>query len=276
MFWNVFRMEMAKIFERKVFWIELSLLALVFILLNAFGYLDLALAKETQDMPVYTWPGALEMVLGIVINMGGILMIVLVGLVAAQEYSWRTMQLWLSHGVSRKLLIGVKALTLLIPVICTILAAVLLGGSLSALLSWLVQGTADVQSVDFGQLIFWCVTTAYTLLPYLALTFLVAIVSRSALVAVSLGLIYILVVEPLLHAIASVVKGTFAQVVLYLPASLGQVLLTPFFSPVDNVGSTATSATLVSPALAAGCIGLYTLLLCVIAFWSFSRQNMTN
>jgi ABC-2 type transport system permease protein len=282
MFWNVLRMESDKIFKRAVFWIELAVLALIFILVNVVAYLSVN--SQSPAMQGFIWPNSLSFALSVssATSVGGILMVILVGLVTAQEYSWRTMQLWLSNGVSRKLLIGVKAVSLLMPVVGMILASVFIGGALSALLSLFAQGTVHAEHVNFIQLLLSCLVEAYTMFPYLALTFAIAIMSRSALLAVSLGLIYTIVVESVLLSLGSLVKGIFAQMAVYLPSSLAKDVLAPFLSSIATpTGAVITSratppAAPVSPALAAIYIGFYTLVLAGIAAWTFSRQDMTN
>jgi len=107
MFWNVFRMESFKIFKRKVLWIGLPLLALEYMLI-----VGIAFVQEGNQHPetnAFNWTSGLHESLRSTPILGRMLLVVVISLLMAQENSWRTIQLWLSHGVSRGLLFGVKA-----------------------------------------------------------------------------------------------------------------------------------------------------------------------
>src|SRR5690606_11908640 len=109
-FWNLFVNENTKNMKRQMLWIELGLLALLIVLIHSvlFAVLQMNLggeavspAEQLEMQRSLTWPegiiSSLQLASGNVI--GGLLLIVLVGTVTAQEYNWRTMHLWLSRGV---------------------------------------------------------------------------------------------------------------------------------------------------------------------------------
>jgi hypothetical protein len=105
MFWQTASIEQYKIFKRSVLWVELGLLTLAIGAMSVFIYsasrtagssVGLSQGASTALTRLVTWPGALLNSLNIAAgnNVGGMMIIILVGAVAAQEYRWRTVSLW--------------------------------------------------------------------------------------------------------------------------------------------------------------------------------------
>ena len=274
MFWNVLRLEKDKIFKRRMTWIIFAALAL---LIAAFeieryiyrGHLDPGAGQ------LLVWPGGLVGALGLVggnISLGTLLLVVLLGIVTAQEYSWRSMQLWLSRGIPRPLLLGTKFIISLAPILLMAFIGLLVGGGLTAIFSYALHGTLFADKVDFGHVLLGYLISVYTLLPYIALTFMLAIVTRSTVVAVSGTLAFMLVVETIIAGVFKLIGGTFANVASYLPGSFANDLS----AQNAAIAKLPIPSTTLAPTTAAIGIGVYILVFCGVAMWAFQRQDLAS
>jgi ABC-2 type transport system permease protein len=279
MFWHVLRLESQKTFQRRLFWLGLLILAAVIMFFYSmfFAFRGSIPASVTQSL---SWPLGLLYGLNYAIGFtswasyGTVLLIVLVGVLTAQEYSWRTMQLWLSHGVPRSLLLGTKFLLALAFAPLIVLLCLASIGGLSAFFSLQLHGTINVQGVDFAQLLLSFVRTAYAMLPYAALTFLLAVASRSTMVAVAGGLAFMMVVESSLAGLLPMLGDTFARLVQYLPSGLAAALNSQNYALAKM--AVPYSPLQPSPLVAAIGIAIYTLVFSGLALWIFRRQNLVN
>ncbi len=290
MFWNIFANENTKTMKRAMFWVELSLLVLFIILIflvifivtkfNLGGEADTISARSMLEK-MMTWPEALKTTLSLVSgnSLGGLLLVILVGAVTAQEYTWRTLHLWLSHGIPRPALIGAKFLSLLLPAVIIVLSALFAGGLISALISFQIYGRLPVDEVNFIQLGLSALRTAYTLLPYASLTFLLAIACRSVVAAIGGALAYTLLIEGFVVQILAALGGSFARLMQYLPSGLSNSLLM-LNTRISNAASTTTAANMPIPMLdpipAAIGIAVWTLLFTGLALWIFQRQDLSE
>lgn len=290
MFWNLFANENTKNFRRSLLWVELALLAVGVLLINGmlFAMFQLNLGNEagsaearSQLQETLVWPGGLVNALGLTGPnfLGGLLLVVFAGSVAAQEYSWRTLHLSLSRGTPRPLLLAARFAGLLLPGLLIVLTALLTGGLLTALFSLQLTGELPLAQVDFAQLFFSLLRTAFTLLPYAALTFLLAVASRSVVVAVGGGLAYALLIEGLLMQLFTMMGGRLGEIGRYLPAGLASSL-TSLNQSVARLAAGAAGSPLqtsgLAPLPAAAGITLWTLFLFGLALFIFQRQDLAD
>jgi ABC-type transport system involved in multi-copper enzyme maturation permease subunit len=278
MFWNVLLLETDKIFKRALFWIELAILAVVIIAIDLIQYAfssAMPSAAAQQITASFTWPNGLENAAQFASahSLGGILLIILVSMVTAQEYSWRTYHLWLGRGVSRPVLLGAKCVAALIATFLVEVTAIIVTGLVTGILTLVIKGSLPFQQVNFGHFLTNILIIYYSLLPYVALAFLLAIISRSVALAISVGLVFVLLVEGTVYTVLSLMRGTAAQVVQYLPIGLEDTLQ-------NTTQQASTSSILSFPyppiAVAIVCIALYVLVFVGLAFWRFLGQNFTD
>ncbi|HKF37327.1 MAG TPA: hypothetical protein VKB35_10545, partial [Ktedonobacteraceae bacterium] len=116
--------------------------------------------------------------------------------------------------------------------------------------------------------------TTYAMLPYAALTFLLATVSRSTVVAIGGGLAFVAVVETTLINTLPLLGQNFARIVQYLPSGLASALNSQNFA-IAKVAA-AQNPLQPGPVVAIIGIALYTLVSCGIALWVFQRQDLTS
>jgi ABC-type transport system involved in multi-copper enzyme maturation permease subunit len=291
MFLNILSIENTKILKRRMLWIELGILATLLIVLYGIVYAAMQANTSQQEVPaeartvlreIIIWPGALLNALSFAggNNLGGLLLIVLVGTVTAQEYTWRTMHLWLSRGIPRSTLLGAKFTSLLLPALLIVVTPLVFGGGITAIFSLAMDGNLHLDQLNFGNLLLSAVRTTYTLLPYAALTFLLAIVTRSTAAAIGIGLAYSLLVEGVASQIFILIGGIFRDLIVYLPGSLAEGLLKLNQSAMSGhvvIGSQEVpTIKYLAPVPSVIGIALWTLFFLVLAVWAFRRQDLTE
>jgi ABC-type transport system involved in multi-copper enzyme maturation permease subunit len=290
MFMNTLSIENKKILKRRMLWIELGLLAALIIFLYVIIYATMQTSSEmaagtearqvVQDIIV--WPGAVLNALsfGGGNSLGGLLAIVLIGAITAQEYTWRTMHLWLSRGIPRPVLMGAKIVALLLPIFLFVVTPLLIGGGLTAIFTLQIDKSLPVGQINWWHLALSVLRTAYSLLPYAALTFMLAIVTRSTAAAIGIGLAYSLLVESIASAVFPLLGGIFEKIVVYMPGSLAEGVLklneSAMVGKLVSAGDGMGPIKYLDPVPAAIGIAVWTLLFIGLAVWSFQRQDMSD
>jgi len=283
MFWQVLTIEHTKITRRSMFRVLLILIALIVLIIQLVlfgthenGINGLAIPEEERLglAEAVTWPGALVNILTYISGnaFGGLFFVILVGALTASEYTWRTMQLWLIRGISRPLLIVAKFTALLLPAMLLVMVAFLIGGSITALTSIHINDTLNLNQLDYAQMALSILRTVYSLLPYGALTFFLAMVSRSSVVAISGGLSYVLLLESLLIQLLGLLGEPVRAVVRFLPNRLSENILAANQLAL-GVEWSATSG-LLDPWAAALGIACWTLLFLGLSQWIFTKQDL--
>jgi ABC-type transport system involved in multi-copper enzyme maturation permease subunit len=274
MFWQMVSVEQKKLTRRKILWIELAVVVAVAALIPLIIYLvsqgdgsgNVAVTTDGSVDDMFTWPLSLNMAIDLASGsgLGGMLIVILIGTLTAQEYGWRTMQLWLSNGISRPVLLLAKFTIVLLPALLFVLASFVTGALTTAVFTQNLQGSLPFAEVDWWQTALNILRTAYTLLPYAAITFLLAVASRSTVVAVGVSLAYTLLVEDVLLQLLGLAGGTWAKIGQYLPAGLGNSL-----ASINQTDGVSMETAVIG-------IALYTLLFVGLAVLAFRRQDLTG
>ena len=278
MFWSLLRLEASKTFRRPLAWITVCAVAvpaaMFYILFFAFR------ANVGSAASLLYWPGgvvyALETTAGYAswTSYGTYALIIVVGTVTAQEYSWRTLQVWLGRGVPRLPLLAAKLLVALITAMLAALVLLIIVGGLSAVFSLLVQHRIAAGQVHWGALVVGYLRTVYSMLPYAALTMLLAVASRSIAVAIGGALATLAILETALTTVLGLLGGTVGHMVQFLPSQLA-VTLSAGNVGIEGVTPTYT-AVQPSPLEAGLGIALYTLAFGGAALWVFWRQDLAG
>jgi ABC-type transport system involved in multi-copper enzyme maturation permease subunit len=224
------RIEHTKLYRRSVLWVEMALVGVL--VLALFGMLavmhltGLLGSAPAELQTVLTWPGSLLLSLNMSASsgLGGLLVVVLVGVVVAQEYQWQTYSLWLRQGVGRPTVLVAKMVTLLGAILLLTLTPLLVGGLASAVVTPLITGTLRLEDVVFGEVALSVLRTAYSLLPFMALTCLIAVRTRNMAASIGIGIGYTILVEEVFAQIMMLVGGLPAKVAMYLPGQMAAAL----------------------------------------------------
>ncbi len=288
MFMRTLSIEQTKLMRRALPWVLLAVLAATTVLTTGVNYLvmnnslgsNLGPEMTAEVRRQVTWPGGLFSALGVAGGsaLGGLLVVILSGTTMAQEYTWRTLQQWLGRGVPRPLFLAAKFAALLLPILLMVLVPLFVGGLLTALVTLGVEGRLGAGEVAWSSLALRTLATAYSLLPYAALTFLLAVATRSTVAAVGIGAAYALLVEGLVLQIAALFSESLARLSLYLPAGLAQSLLQSERLVQVSVDGQAIAggAELLSPGVAVAGIAVYTMLFLAAAIVIFRRQDLNE
>lgn len=281
MFWNMLVIEQQKLFKRTLVWVELGLMGLGVAALNllffAITRLESSGAMSGQMAETLVWPAGLLQAVGLAAGpgLGGILIVVLVGAVTAQEYTWRALQLWLSRGVPRSTFLAAKFLALLLPILLLVLTPLLVGGLVTAVFSQLLLGEIPFNAVAWDDLALTTLATAFSLLPYAGLAFLLAVATRSIIATVGGGLAYVLLLEGITVQLLTFAGGAWAEIGRYLPAGLAQGMLQVGVSATVEVGGQAApSIQYLEPGVAAIGVALYSLAFIGLSVALFRRQDL--
>ena len=285
MFWHIVVSENKKIFRRRLLWVEIILSALVVlgILLALFITVQtdrngsgLLSDERRMLLETLTWPEAWNNIVRLAgwDGLGPIFLIILVGAVTAQEYAWRTLHIPLSRGVPRPSLVMAKLIALFIAGLLIVFSVLVVGGLATAVFSKFVNGSFNLDELDYLHLFLSVGRAVFTLLPYGCLAFLLAVASRSAVVSISGGLVYLLVLENLIMSSAGLLGERFSQLVLYLPGGLANSLLVLNNASL-GMGSNSEMS-VVSPLNAAVGITGWTLLFIGISLFIFQRQDLAE
>jgi ABC-type transport system involved in multi-copper enzyme maturation permease subunit len=278
MFWNVLMAEQFKIWKRTVLQVELLLLAGVTLFFTVAFFVVLP-ALPDNPLPPPTLPEGLINLLGVAAAplLGGSLVVVLVGAVAGSEYQWHTLHLWLSHGVPRVVLLGARAVALLLAILLIPLVTLVVGGLLSLVMVYWQAGTVFAGQVNGLEVVLSGLRVAYALVPYGALALLLAVVGRSTDAPIAGGIGFI-VGEGFVSQGLMMAGGALGRLSLFLPNGLGASLLHMNLAIAEGgaPGPAGAAEILLSPAVAVTGIATWTLLFFVPALWLFQRQDITG
>jgi len=286
MYWTMFRnqlwIENQKNLKRNLLWIEIVLLGVFVLFIFAGLYIaiqgtpdgvTITEADSGKIPQLITWPGALAFSLRFAAG-SKLLLIIFVGAVTASEYTWRTYQLWLSRGVPRTLLLGTKFISFCLPILLVVTGALVVGGLITAIFSLHINGNLYLEQINFWRLGLDLFRTAYTLLPYVGITFFLAIATRSAVAAIGGCAGYGLIIESLLGETILLMPGKIGEVAKYLPVNLMQSLLSASWTPPSLLEETMPS--LLTPIPAAIGIAIWTLGFFGLALWFFRHQDFSG
>ena len=282
MFYNLLWIENQKNLKRKLLWVELILLVVFVIFVFTGLYVaiqgtpdgvTITDADRAKLPELVTWPGSLAFSLRFAAG-SKLLIIIFVGAVTSSEYTWRTYQMWLSRGVPRSLMLVTKFVALSLPILIVVAGALIAGGLISAFFSLHINGDLNLTQINVWRLGLDVLRTAYTMLPYVGITFLLAVATRSAVAAIGGCTAYGLIIESILGQTLRLLPGKLGEIALYLPSSLMESVLSASWTPPALMEDVVPG--LLSPNQAAVGIAIWTLSLFGIALLLFRRQDFSG
>ena len=280
--------EENKLLRRWLLWILVAMLGGVTFLTVVLGYFDISgmirsaggtLPPEAQGyLDRITWPGAVANAFdGNLIVMSAMMMIVLVGAVMAQEYDWRTLQLWLSRGLPRPVLFGAKIGALLVPVLLLALApfvaAIVPSGVVTSLLA---EHLADAEPLAAGQIALSILRTAYVLLFYVALTVTLAVVTRSVVFAIGGGIVFDLLFNNLVFNLLANAGRGWLKLATFFPRGLTIPIVEQNRVTAAPLADPGLGSEFFAPGPAALLLGAYIVVLLGVSLAVFMRQDLSG
>lgn len=288
MFGHLIQIEQTKLSRRLIFWVEMGLLCGFFLLY----YVGSVVAGWQPGVPLstsaspsltllVTWPRALIDILTLISgnNLGGIVLMVLVAAVVAQEYQWNTISLWLSRGTPRPLLLAARCAALLLAALLLIVVPLMVGGVVTAILTMLIRGHLDPGVVHYDQLALGVARALIIALPYFAFAFMMATLTRSVAGGMGAGFAFTFVTEGVLPPLLQTLGA--GEAMKYLPGMLSRSLLQPNAAIANtswaalHTPDAGLASALADPAVAAVGLALYAIAFLGIAFYRFQRQDLS-
>jgi ABC-type transport system involved in multi-copper enzyme maturation permease subunit len=219
-----------------------------------------------------TLPGAIPVALDTATGMGRVLLVVLAAALVGSEYTWGTARHLVGRTRDRLSFVGGKLVVLggliLLITIAGLAVGTVSGGGITPIFS-------DGFSADFltpGLFLRIPVGLFFatmSVLPYALLAFTLALVTRSTVAGVSIGLLVVLLGEPIFAAILASLPEPWNGLVHYLPYSAVRVL-------GDWMGTLIGGAAPEHVLRAVVVLIGYTLALSGLALASFRRRELTS
>jgi ABC-2 type transport system permease protein len=224
-------------------------------------------------------PLALPFALSILSSFGSVLVVILIASSMGNEYNWHTIRTMLISSESRLKLLGAK----LISAGTLILVGMVVGlatGFIMSLITTAIGGYAFDFSFATGGYLwdqflqFW--RTAYVIMPYALLGFLFAIVGRSAMPGIALG-IGLFFLESIVTTFMALAGGWIAKIPDYLLiANVRAINALSNLPRGIGTGFGGGANQLPGVAHAFITLAIYSLVFIVIAFYLFRKRDLTG
>jgi len=254
----------------------LLLLAVSKIAIPAHGPSEIGEIQNLLGLPL-----AIPFALSILSSLGSVLAVILMASCVGNEYNWRTIRTVLICSESRFKLLGAKLISTGTLVLIGLVVGVAIGFIMSLITTAIGGYSFDFSFATGGYLWdqflqFW--RTFFVMIPYILLGFLFAIVGRSAMPGIALG-IGILFLESLVTTFMSLAGGWIAQVPDYLLAANVRAItslanLPQGFNQGMGVGDTSIQMPGVIHAFTM--LAIYSLIFLVVAFYMFRKRDVTG
>ena len=226
-------------------------------------------------------PLALPFALSILSSFGTILAVILIASSVGTEYNWRTLRTMLICSESRLKLLGAKLVAAGILILIGMVVGLTTGFLMSLITTAIGGYSFDFSFATGGYLWdqflqFW--RTFYVLMPYALLGFLLAVVGRSAMPGIALG-IGIFFLESIVTAFMSLAGGWIARIPDYLLAANVRAITARSNLPQGmsmGMGGNGLSDQLPELWLAFVILAGYSLVFIGLAFYLFRKRDVTG
>jgi ABC-type transport system involved in multi-copper enzyme maturation permease subunit len=264
---HLLTIEIRKTIRHPGLWIGLGMLAFTLALATLLQHAQTARSYQAstggleqdllEGLSLYNWIGVFVYAIA-------------ASVIVAFDYPDRSIQLWLSRGTPRWLLLCARLLTILIIGLLLVSATILLILGLAVISRLVFFGQVDSLRLNWMAILPTILRVFLSGLPYLALTLLLAVVSRSPLFAAGGTIVFGAVVEPLALSLGE----RYPNIVQFLPRFLAQII------QFDNLSLDRTAPASILPAglmtipqAALSIAGIF-VLLGMLSIIIFSRQDL--
>lgn len=225
-------------------------------------------------------PVAIPFALYIASTFGAVLAVILVASCIGSEYNWRTVRTMLISSESRFKLLGAKLISAGIFILLGMIIAVI-AGFIMSLITTAIGGYAFDFGFMTGEYVwdqfaqFW--RTFFVLIPYSLIGFLLAIVGRSAMPGIGLG-IGIIFLEGIITTFMRLASGWISKVPDYLLAANVQAInaLSDLPRGFEEMQRGDVAFQLPGTTHAFITLTIYSLAFLIIAFYLFRRRDVTG
>jgi hypothetical protein len=271
---------MRKLFKSKIFWAELAIISgLIAVMMSGIfvaRMLGILSHNSTLLDLMLTWPESINFSLNMLTgqSFGALLVILMVSLFVAREYSWRTFSLSQWQGIPRGMTMAAKLLVMILAVFLLTVCALMVGMLISGIFTLILTGNLPLAELEIGEIGLSVLKTTYALFPQIALAMMLGILTRSTAWSLGIGIGYTLLIEgPIVRILTLLVGGWPAEIVQWLPGALSNAII--------NVNQTMQLSAAIEggvhyPAMIPAVIGigLYTLIFFGLASIEFINQDL--
>jgi ABC-2 type transport system permease protein len=205
---------------------------------------------------------------------GGVLALMLGVLAFGSEYGWGTLKTLLTQRPGRLHVFGAKLLALAATLVAFVLVVYALGALASSAIA--LREGADVAWPSASLLIRGLAAGWLILAVWAAFGVLLAVLARGTALATGIGILYALVIEGLLSALASQV-GVLDSLVEFFVRANGYSLVVPLGVPSDEIGDAGPgsfSGPFVDGGQALLVLGVYGTAFLLLSGWLLRRRDV--
>ena len=186
-----------------------------------------AVARRTRE--AMTFPNIIPTALGTAAGLGRMLMVILGALLAASEFSWGTERHLIGRTRNRLSFIGSKQVVLVGLTVLLLVGGLVVGTISGSAITPLVRDGitgASFTPRTFLQLPVALLLATLSVLPYALAAFTIALVTRSTVAGVSIGLLTLVIDEPILAQVLASLPEPWNELVFATPLASNQILRT--------------------------------------------------
>lgn len=270
MFIKLLTIETRKLVKNPILWAEAGVLALIFVIYFIVRYAIIAEAVRNGLVDTRGLELDLQVGLGLFSNFSMIFFAATAAIVSAYDYPDRSIQMWLVRGVPRSLLFLVRMVVVLglgLLLIAFLFAAIL---GIAALSRAAFLGGFTAENLNWAQILPAILRQFAAAVPYLAITVLFGVVSRSPLFAAAATIVYATVGELLLDRLSD----NYPKLIQFLPSHLAQLLkFNTYLLDRNAIPMKLGGAYLAEPQVFLS-IGIILLVCGTLSLLIFSRQDL--
>jgi ABC-2 type transport system permease protein len=266
-------------------YILMGILVLVYLLLFAISKIQLPSQTPRDLTNIGTLLGlkvSIQFALSFLANFGAVLAVILMASSVGNEYNWRTVRIALISSESRFKFLSAKLISVAIVIFIGMVIGVAVG-FLMSIITTAIGGTPFDFSFATGSYLwdqflqFW--RTYFIILPITMLGFLFAVVGRSAMPGIAVGIGFAFL-EQIITALMRLAGGWVANVPDYLIAANVNVItnlnqLPAGFRAGQGIGGGSSTA-LPSVTHAFIVLAIYIVVFTVIPFYLFRKRDVTG
>ena len=281
---KIIRAEFLKLRKRSLTWILLYVLIGIMVLLQLLFFLISRLTLPGQTPPGMNLQDLLGLsfsipfALTILSSFGAVLAVILVASSVGNEYNWRTIRIALISSESRLRFLAAKLISVAVFVLIGLVIGLATGFVMSLITTAIGGNSFDFSFATSGYLWdqflqFW--RTYFILLPFILLGFLFAIVGRSAMPGISIG-IGTLFLEPIITSFMGLAGGWVSNIPEYLFAANVNAINALNELPGQFGGGFGSSSQLPSISHAFTVLSVYIVIFTGVAFYLFRKRDVTG
>jgi ABC-2 type transport system permease protein len=268
---------------RTLLFVLIGIIAILYLLLLAVSKVTIPVHQSEIGAieNLLGLPVAIPFALSILASFGSVLAVILIASSVGNEYNWRSIRTMLICSESRLKLLGAKLIAAAVFILIGMVIGVMAGFVMS-LITTAIGGYAFSFSFATGGYLwdqflqFW--RTFFVMIPYVLLGFLFAIVGRSAMPGIGLGIgVYFL--ESIITTFMILAGGWVAKVPEYLLSANVRAITSLSNLPEDigtGFGGGSLLAALPGTTHAFVTLAIYSLVFVTAGFFLFQKRDVTG